>query len=56
MLQGVREERGMGNFSKDLQPADSAALLQYLVSRATELKKALPPPPPPAEDTGNQHE
>jgi alcohol dehydrogenase (cytochrome c)/quinohemoprotein ethanol dehydrogenase len=56
VLQGVREERGMGNFSKDLKPEDAAALREYLVSRATELKKALPPPPPPADDTGNQHE
>jgi quinohemoprotein ethanol dehydrogenase len=57
VLQGVRQERGMGNFSKDLQAADSAAVREYLISRANVLKAAAPPPPPPPPaNTGNQHQ
>jgi len=55
VLQGVRQERGMGNFSKDLKPEDAAALREYLISRANELKKLAPPPAAPASD-GNQHQ
>jgi quinohemoprotein ethanol dehydrogenase len=54
VLQGGRLEKGMGNFSKDLKPEDAAAVREYLVSRANELKKLPPPAPPPA--TGNQHQ
>jgi len=51
VLEGARAERGMGNFSKDLSASDSAAVREYLVSRANVLK-SLPPggpgaPPPP---------
>ena len=57
VLQGAREEKGMGNFSKELTPEDSAAVLGYLVSRANELKKTMPAvPPPPAASDGNQHQ
>jgi mono/diheme cytochrome c family protein len=57
VLQGAREEKGMGGFSKDLTPEDSAAVLGYLVSRANELKKAMPAAPPPAAAAdGNQHQ
>jgi quinohemoprotein ethanol dehydrogenase len=57
VLQGVRAEKGMGNFSKDLKPEDAAAVREYLISRANELKKLMPatPPPAPAAD-GNQHQ
>jgi hypothetical protein len=58
VLQGVREEKGMGSFAKDLSPTDSAAIREYLVSRANALKAgagagpgapgAAPPPPPRA--------
>jgi len=57
VLQGAREEKGMGNFGKDLSAEDSAAVLGYLVSRANELKKTMPAvPPPPAASDGNQHQ
>ncbi|MBK7116846.1 MAG: PQQ-dependent dehydrogenase, methanol/ethanol family [Proteobacteria bacterium] len=56
VLQGQREEKGMGNFSKDLAVADSAAVREYLISRANVLKKAAPPAPPPAASDGNQHQ
>jgi quinohemoprotein ethanol dehydrogenase len=56
VLQGVRQERGMANFSKDLAAADSAAVREYLISRANVVKAATPPPPPPASNTGNQHQ
>jgi alcohol dehydrogenase (cytochrome c)/quinohemoprotein ethanol dehydrogenase len=53
VLQGVRAEKGMGNFSKDLSGPDSAAIREYLISRANVLKAAGPggpgaPPPPRA--------
>ena len=55
VLQGVRLDKGMGNFSKDLSVDDAHAVLAYLISRANELKKAAPPPPP-APSNGNQHQ
>jgi hypothetical protein len=55
VLQGARKEKGMGDFSKDLSPADSVAVREYLVSRANVLKAAAPPAPP-ADNTGNQHQ
>ena len=55
VLQGARAEKGMANFSKDLKPEDSGAVLAYLVSRANLLKQQAPPVPPPADNTGNQH-
>ncbi len=38
VLQGVRADKGMGSFAKDLMPEDTAAIRAYLVSRANELK------------------
>jgi mono/diheme cytochrome c family protein len=58
VLQGTRIAKGMGNFSKDLTPADSIAVRAYLVSRANVLKQAqaaAAAPPAPAAD-GNQHQ
>jgi len=55
VLQGARVARGMGNFSKQLSPADSAAVREYLISRANVLKNA-PPAAAPANVTGNQHQ
>jgi quinohemoprotein ethanol dehydrogenase len=49
VLAGVRAERGMGSFAKFLAPEDSVAIREYLVSRATALKAALPPPAPAQE-------
>ncbi|MEO8315457.1 MAG: PQQ-dependent dehydrogenase, methanol/ethanol family [Pseudomonadota bacterium] len=54
VLQGVRQEKGMGNFSKDLKSEDTLAVREYLVARANALKKLAPAAPPPAAD-GNQH-
>jgi quinohemoprotein ethanol dehydrogenase len=56
VLGGARQERGMGNFSKDLKPADAAALREYLISRANVLKNAAPATAPPPANTGNQHQ
>lgn len=53
VLQGQREEKGMGNFAKDLNAQDSAAVREYLIARANVLKSAAPPAP--AAD-GNQHQ
>ncbi len=36
VLQGVRQERGMVSFADRLQPADTAAIRAYLISRAQE--------------------
>lgn len=55
VLKGVRQERGMGNFSSDLSPEDSVAVREYLISRANVLKSAAPPPAP-VDNTGNQHQ
>jgi alcohol dehydrogenase (cytochrome c)/quinohemoprotein ethanol dehydrogenase len=55
VLQGIRAERGMGNFSQDLKTEDSAAVREYLISRANVLKAAAAPPPP-VDNTGNQHQ
>jgi mono/diheme cytochrome c family protein len=43
VLKGGRLERGMTNFGDKLAPADSAAVLAYLVARANELKNNPPP-------------
>jgi alcohol dehydrogenase (cytochrome c)/quinohemoprotein ethanol dehydrogenase len=56
VLQGQREEKGMGNFSKDLTAADSAAVREYLIARANMLKQATPPAPPAPAADGNQHQ
>lgn len=59
VLQGIRVEKGMGAFSKELQPQDAAAVRAYLISRANEIKNSPPaaprgppgaqaPPPPRA--------
>jgi quinohemoprotein ethanol dehydrogenase len=51
VLAGARADKGMGSFSQYLKPEDSVAIREYLVSRATALKAALPPPAPaPAQD------
>jgi alcohol dehydrogenase (cytochrome c)/quinohemoprotein ethanol dehydrogenase len=42
VLGGGRADKGMGNFSKDLKPEDTAAIREYLVSRANALKAGGP--------------
>ena len=53
VLQGALAERGMASFAEALTPADTQAILAYIVARANEIKNAPPPPPgfpqPPAE-------
>jgi PQQ-dependent dehydrogenase (methanol/ethanol family) len=58
VIGGAREERGMGDFSKDVGAEDSKAVREYLISRANFLKSRMPaaPPPAPADDSGNQHQ
>jgi mono/diheme cytochrome c family protein len=44
VLQGARVDRGMLSFGDKLRPADSAAVLAYIVSRANEVKNNPPAP------------
>ena len=55
VLQGGRQEKGMGNFAKDLSAGESVAVREYLVSRANVLK-ASAAPAAPVDNTGNQHQ
>ena len=45
VLQGLRVEKGMGSFSKELQAQDAAAVRAYLISRANEIKNGPPAAP-----------
>jgi len=62
VLQGVRQERGMVSFADRLQPADTAAIRGYLISRAQEqlaAQQAAPPietAPPAAEQQHQETE
>mgnify|MGYP003350375272 CR=1 FL=1 len=40
VLKGVRTDKGMGSFSKDLKAADSVAVREYLIARANALESA----------------
>ena len=42
VLQGVRADKGMGSFAKDLKPEDTAAIRNYLISQAIVLKERGP--------------
>jgi quinohemoprotein ethanol dehydrogenase len=42
VLGGGRADKGMGNFSKDLNPEDTVAIREYLISRANALKAGGP--------------
>jgi quinohemoprotein ethanol dehydrogenase len=42
VLQGVRADRGMGSFAKELKPEDAVAVREYLIARANEIKAAGP--------------
>jgi PQQ-dependent dehydrogenase (methanol/ethanol family) len=58
VLQGIRAERGMGNFSKELTAPDAVAVREFLIARANELKNRPPAPPAgfgpaPGAGTGN---
>lgn len=61
VLEGARVERGMADFSDRMTPADSAAVREYIIARANEVK-ANPPraprfgPPPEAEEVSAESE
>jgi mono/diheme cytochrome c family protein len=40
VLEGGRADKGMGSFAKDLKPEDTAAIRDYLISRANAIKEA----------------
>jgi mono/diheme cytochrome c family protein len=42
VLQGGRQERGMGSFAKELKPEDTVAIREYLISRAQAIKAGGP--------------
>jgi quinohemoprotein ethanol dehydrogenase len=44
VLEGGRADKGMGSFGKDLKPEDTAAIREFLISRANALKNAGPAP------------
>jgi quinohemoprotein ethanol dehydrogenase len=53
VLEGQRADKGMGSFAAELKPDDTAAIRQYLISRAIAIKNAPPGAagpfgPPPA--------
>jgi PQQ-dependent dehydrogenase (methanol/ethanol family) len=59
VLGGVRRERGMGSFADQLGAADAAAVREYLIKRAHELKpqrEAARRMQQAADSTGNQHQ
>ena len=57
VLKGVLAEKGMASFADTLKPADTAAIREFIIARANEVKNAPPfGAPPPAPATGNQHE
>ena len=51
VLKGARVDRGMASYSGQLQAEDSAAIREYIIARANEVKKNPPRPfrfgPPP---------
>jgi quinohemoprotein ethanol dehydrogenase len=62
VLLGGRADKGMGNFGKDLKPADTVAIREYLISRANAIKTGGPGAgmggpggraPPPRQETGH---
>jgi quinohemoprotein ethanol dehydrogenase len=60
VLGGQRADKGMGSFAKDLQPEDTAAIREYLVSRAQAIKAGGPgaaapgaPAAAPRQETGH---
>jgi hypothetical protein len=57
VLGGMRADKGMGSFAKDVSATDAVAVREYLISRANEIKRnppaapagfGAPPPPAPA--------
>ncbi|MFM1886990.1 MAG: hypothetical protein RL026_2147 [Pseudomonadota bacterium] len=55
VLQGARADKGMGSFAKELGAEDSAAIREYLISRANAVKNAAAAPRPaqPGAQTGH---
>ncbi|HTY49393.1 MAG TPA: PQQ-dependent dehydrogenase, methanol/ethanol family [Steroidobacteraceae bacterium] len=57
VLTGVRADKGMGSFARDLTPQDAAAVRAYLISRANAIKAGGPGafgPRGPRIETGHQ--
>jgi alcohol dehydrogenase (cytochrome c)/quinohemoprotein ethanol dehydrogenase len=54
VLEGSRQEKGMGAFADQLSKEDSVALREYLISRANVVKSQQAPAPA-QDDSGNQH-
>ncbi len=55
VLNGARVQRGMANYSDRLTPDDSAAIREFIIARANEVKNAPPAPAfgaPPAAAAG----
>jgi quinohemoprotein ethanol dehydrogenase len=57
VLDGQRADKGMGSFAAELKPEDTAAIREYLISRAIAIKNAPPgaarPAGPPPAATGH---
>jgi quinohemoprotein ethanol dehydrogenase len=56
VLNGQRADKGMGSFAKELKPEDTAAVREYLISRANALKAGGPGalgPAAPRQQTGH---
>ena len=60
VLKGSRADKGMGSFAKDLKPEDAAAVREFIIARANDIKTNGPgpmggmaPPPPPRQETGH---
>jgi quinohemoprotein ethanol dehydrogenase len=56
VLQGVRADKGMGSFARDLKPEDTVAVRDYLISQANVLKTRGPAafgPFFPRQETGH---
>lgn len=56
VLGGVRQERGMASFANTLKPKDTAAIREYIIARANEIKKHPPPAFPGAPPAPQPHQ
>jgi mono/diheme cytochrome c family protein len=45
VLGGMRADKGMGSFAKDVSATDAVAVREYLISRANEIKRNPPAAP-----------
>jgi alcohol dehydrogenase (cytochrome c)/quinohemoprotein ethanol dehydrogenase len=54
VLGGSLSANGMASFASALKPEDTAAIREYLIARAHEIKSSLPPEPAPAVSQPHQ--